>query len=131
MALSVEGKMAILNLCTRYNYALDHRDLEACVGVFAGDAIYELGQRRRCEGIDEIRVFLETLSRTETGTTYRNFTDNHQFDMAGDVVTHSSYAMYLAIKESGTTIGMAMFYDKVKKVDGEWRFIHRKVAFEG
>ena len=55
MAISTEDRMAILDLLSRYNHAIDGGDTETWLDCFTEDAVYEFPPDRRWEGIEQLR----------------------------------------------------------------------------
>ena len=126
MPLSVEDRLAILELAARYSHAFDYGDVDAWTQTFTEDGVLTDGERS-ATGREGLRAFAEGSGTGEHPT--RHWTNNHVIEGDGDTATHSSYIMVLN-KSGPIIIGVGIYHDKLKKVDGEWKFVRRHVTVE-
>ena len=59
MALTVEDRMAILNLAARYNHAFDYGDVDTWVQTFKADGIFMGSEGFSRQGVEELTAFAE------------------------------------------------------------------------
>ncbi len=128
MTLSVEDKMAILELVARYNHAVDYGDSDAYVKTFTPDGIFTMGDWTM-RGTEELRAFVEKKAQQGDLNT-RHWTSSHVVEGDGDTATHSSYIMIIEMGEIPTISATGIYHDKLKNVNGEWKFSRRQVIKE-
>ena len=127
MPLSIEDRIAIVDLAACYSQAWDYGDVDAWVQTFTDDGLITDGER--CfSGVDELRAFAE--SNAKGPLRHRHWTNNHVLDGDGDTATHSSYIMIVAMDEQPVLAATGIYRDKLRKVRGEWRFERREVTKE-
>ena len=125
MALSVEDRMAILDLAARYNHAFDYGDSEAWADTFTPDGVFG-GKPHR--GTEELRTFAE--GKAEVAKRHRHWTSNHVIQGSGDTATHTCYVMITEIGDKPTLFGTGIYRDRLKKLGGEWKFLRRELTAE-
>lgn len=123
------AREAIRDLVARYNAYGDGGLLDRMVGLFAEDAVLEVGDDRY-EGHDAVRgLFAGTAERSAAavgGATYvRHSVTTHQIDLvAPGRATGRAYFTVL------TRVGLdhwGRYLDDYRVVDGRWRFARRRV----
>jgi hypothetical protein len=126
MAISVEDQLAILDLCSRYNYHIDTGKGEAWADTFTADGIFD-GAGQNPIGRAALVDFGNSFSTQYPGCMH--FTDNHLFDEHSDHVEHKCFLSFQVPDESGkVVITLVGYTDKVVKQDGAWLFQERVVA---
>ena len=126
MTLSTEDRLDILELCARYNHAFDSADPEAFAATFTEDGVFG-----SIKGTEALRAFVPRRwerARVEDGArVIRHWNTSHVIEGDGDTARHSCYFLLLAIKgdEPLTIDGMGTYDDVLKKVNDEWKFVHR------
>jgi SnoaL-like domain len=127
----------IRQLLGRYNLAIDLGDAEGWAATFTPDGVFRctglpeanpLGGRY--EGTDELIAYATTHFGIYTGRA-RHWNANLLIDGDGDTATMRCYMLSLtagAGRLAGTT---GIYEDRLRKVDGEWRFIERHIAIDG
>ncbi len=123
--ISIEDRLAILDLCARYNYHIDTGASEAWADTFTADGVFD-GPVGRAEGRDALVAFCDQLAKDFAGAMH--FTDNHLFEQAGDGVRHRCFLSFQVPVEGRTDIWLLAYEDDIVSVDGEWRFRSRRVA---
>ncbi len=123
--VSLDDRMAILDLCSRYNYHIDTGASAAWADTFTADGVFD-GPVGRAEGREELIEFCDGLSVQFPGAMH--FTDNHLFEEVGDVVYHRCFLSYQVPTDSGTDVLLLGYEDNVVLIDGAWRFQSRIVA---
>ncbi len=123
--ISIEDRMAILELAARYNYAVDTGAGEAFADTFTAEGVFD-GPAGHAAGRAALVAFCGELAVQFPGGMH--FTDNHLFDEIGDGVHHRCFLSFQVPTDSGTDVMLLGYEDDVVKVDGEWRFQTRVVA---
>lgn len=123
--ISLDDRMAILDLCSRYNYHIDTGASAAWADTFTADGVFD-GPVGRAQGRDELIAFCDGLAAQFPGAMH--FTDNHLFDEVGDAIHHRCFLSFQVPTDSGTDVMLLGYEDDVVRVDGEWRFQTRVVA---
>lgn len=125
--ISLDDRMAILDLCAQYNYAFDTRASEAWADMFTVDGVFEAEDDvGRAEGRAALIEFCNVTAKRFAGGMH--FTDNHRFETDGDLVRHQCYLSHQMTTEHATAVALFSYNDELVKVDGEWRFRLRHVG---
>ena len=126
----------IRQLLGRYNIAIDLGDAESwgrhsapdggvrCTGLPEGDPL-----GGRSEATDDLIAYAKVHYRITKGRA-RHWNANLVIDGDGETATMRCYLLALTAgggKLSGTT---GIYEDRLRKVDGEWRFVERHVAID-
>ena len=127
MTLSIEDRLAILEVAARYSHAFDYGDTDAWVATFTQDGVLTNGQYA-VTGAEELRAF--AAKHAQGSLNGRHWTCNHVIDGDGESATHSSYLMIVRMTETPTVEATGIYRDSLKKVDAEWRFVRREVTKE-
>lgn len=132
-------KAAIEDVLTRYTYALDTLDADAYAGVFAEDAVFDMGGGRTRKGRAEIRGIITGLqqSRAEreaAGTTPPTLMHHVMTNATLEIVSDDEarhYAYWMTIlgdaDNSYHVAAMGHYEDVLMKRDGEWLIQTRKL----
>lgn len=125
----------IRQLLARYNLAIDFGDADGWAACFAPDGVFEckgvpdgspLGGRY--QGTDALRVYAET-HRSVTKGRARHWNANTMIEGDGNTATMTCYLLVLTV--GGPLRGVTgVYHDRLRKVDGEWRFIERSIALD-
>jgi uncharacterized protein (TIGR02246 family) len=125
-----EDKLAIERLINDYAVALDARDVEGYVALFAKDAEWVNGAMVR-KGADEIRALVVGLWVTNpTGPASRKgveLVSNPEINLDGDRATARSRHLLLRPDENGApqAVLAGQYDDQLIREDGEWKFLRR------
>ncbi len=126
---ALADERALINLATRYCWALDSRDFADLHNVFLPDAFAILGETE-CRGIDAIIERVSTaLTRLDAS---QHLVGSHWVELDGDQATHKCYlhAQHILSGTDGGDLWMvAGIYDDqaVRTPDG-WRIKHRVLS---
>ena len=123
--IAIEDRLAILDLCARYNYSIDTGASAAWADTFTVDGVFD-GPAGHAQGRDALVAFCDQLARDYPGAMH--FTDNHLFEQDGDLVRHRCFLSFQVPVEDRTDIWLLGYEDEITKVDGEWRFRVRRVG---
>ncbi len=123
--ISIEDRMAILDLAARYNYAVDTGAGEAFADTFTADGVFD-GPAGHAEGRAALVAFCGLLAEQFAGGMH--FTDNHLFDVEGDVVQHKCFLSFQVPGDGGTEIMLLGYEDEIVQIDGAWKFRLRRVG---
>ena len=131
------ARESIRDLVARYNANGDSGRLDAVLALFAEDATLETPQGT-CRGHAEIRaLFAGAAERTRSGAKaeagaaarfIRHFTATHQIDVASE--TEASGRCYYAVLTDRGLDHWGRYVDAYRRVDGRWRFAHRRVTVD-
>jgi uncharacterized protein (TIGR02246 family) len=118
----------IRQLIARYCHLVDARRIEEWVDCFTDDAVFEVRGSRH-EGRDALLKLGQGLR--ESGNRSRHWVTNVLVDVDGDHATSESYLMMLSATAEPALLGSGVYRDRVRRVDGRWRFAERIVTFDG
>jgi hypothetical protein len=136
----VMARDGIRDLVARYNSYSDSGLFDPLFGLFVPDASMEItdvsGKRVVYDGISEIkRIFTgaqeRIRGRPDAGATgyIRHFTSTHQIDMTSSLAARGR--LYFAVLMSHGLDHWGRYLDEYVRVDGWWRFAHRRVFLDG
>ncbi len=126
----------IRQLLGRYNMAIDLGDAEGWAATFTPDGVFlctgvpdgsPFGGRH--EGTAELIAYAKTHYGAAKGRA-RHWNANLVIDGDGETATMRCYLLALTTgggKLSGTT---GIYNDRLRKVDGHWRFVERHIAID-
>ena len=123
--INIDDRMAILDLCARYNYAFDTGAAEEWAKTFTADGSFD-GPAGKASGADELAEFCVEAGKQFAGAMH--FTDNHLFDVGEDCVHHRCFLNLQMPTETGTESMLLAYVDELVEVAGEWLFRSRVVA---
>lgn len=126
MPLTQEDELDILDLLARYNQAIDGGEAEAWADTFVPDGLFESQRSGTHRGRDELVAFAQ--GRAELRGEIRHWTNNPVISGEGDEATMRVYLLLIAVDGEPKPIGTGIYEDTLRKVDGEWKFVHRKVS---
>jgi hypothetical protein len=129
----------IRQLVARYNFAIDLGDADGWVACFTPDGVFECSGVAednpfggRYEGAEALRDYAVKHYRIAKGHA-RHWNWNLQIDGNGaaDEATMQCYLMALSTRPPGNLGGSTGIYrDRLRKVDGAWRFVERHVTVD-
>ena len=126
MTLSLEDRLAILDLAARYSHAWDYGDVEAWVRTFTADGLITNGEST-VRGTEELRGFAENHARGDLSG--RHWTSNHVITGDGETATHSCYLLIVRLFETPTLASAGIYRDQLRKVDDEYDRYSEKVRY--
>ncbi len=128
MPLTDADRLAILELAARYNHAIDSGDADAWAATFTPDGVFETA-RDNVAGSAALAQFATAFHERLPGS--RHWNDNHVIDADADDgpdrATHRCYLQLLRTGKDAGIITTGRYEDRLRRVDGQWRFVHRKV----
>ena len=130
------AREAVRDLVARYNAVADGGRFDEVIELFAPDAVMEI-PNETLNGRDEIAgMFRRTQQRVIAAAPapgerqyVRHFTATLQIDVEGPDAARSR-CYYQVIMVHGLD-HWGRYIDRYRKVDGVWRFAHRKVTTDG
>jgi 3-phenylpropionate/cinnamic acid dioxygenase small subunit len=143
------AREGIRDLVTRYNSCGDTGKFDRLWGLFADDAVMEVGpavgERTEYVGLDEVKkIFTGAHDRVQshaeadaapvTARPYiRHFTATHQIDLVdADHATGRCYfAVIIGDADRGGLDHWGRYLDEYVRLDGTWRFQRRRVYVDG
>ncbi len=117
---TVSDRQQIEDLLTAYAIDLDIEDVEACIALFTTDGEFEV-YGRRFSGHDGLRTMLTGAPRG------MHFAGRALIGVSGESASVRSQLVF--IEAALAEVRMAIYDDEVVKVDGRWRFQHRRCRF--
>ena len=134
------AREGIRDLVSRYNSYSDAGRFDPLFDLFAEHAVMETGNAGEeltvYDGRDNVkRIFTGAQERVQeqaakTGPTYiRHFTATHQIDLID--ADHASGRCYFAVIMDGGLDHWGRYIDRYVRIDGAWRFEHRRVFVDG
>jgi ketosteroid isomerase-like protein len=125
MPLSVADRLDILDLVARYNHAIDSGDAAAWAATFTPDGVFETA-RGATTGTAALTEFAATFHSRMANA--RHWNTNHVVEGDGDQATHRCYLQLLRTGEQAGIISTGRYEDRLRRVDGAWRFAQRTVV---
>lgn len=130
---SLEDRIAIEDLFTRYAWALDKGDVEGIIACFTDDAVLESPVLGRFAGAAAVREFAEKNARQNAapGAIMRHVMTNIRADVEGDRATAQCYLINYLTRAGKTELLAPGEYDcRLERVAGAWRFSYRFVKLD-
>jgi 3-phenylpropionate/cinnamic acid dioxygenase small subunit len=130
---SLEDWFAIHNLFVRYATALDACDVETVVACFEPDGWLESPILGRFDGSAGIREFAMRTVRLkqEQGVQFRHVVSNLRAEVEGGRARARCYLLDFLTRDGATELLSPGEYEcELKKTNGAWRFVHRKVTMD-
>jgi len=128
----LEDLEAIRRLVVDYKIALDGKDTDAYVELFAVDGTLWCTPELQATGRPAIKALVDGMSGNllteEVGTDFHAIA-NHQIDLAGDTATGTLMWLYFTVGADGrpSLAKIGHYTDTYRREDGRWRF-HRRDA---
>ena len=128
MALTVEDRLEILELLSRYNLAADDKDVEAMVADFTEDGMIE-GFYSTGQGKEAMRRDLPAIFEAE-GTLKRHLALNPRMAGDGDEA-EVSYILLVVEGEERPAVGAtALIRDELRKVGDRWLVARHRIEVD-
>ena len=123
--ISIDDRIAILDLCAEYNYYIDTGESEKWADTFTADGVFE-GAVGKAKGRDALIAFSRQFGTDYPGAMH--FTDNHLFEQDGDAMKHKCFLSFQVPTDAGTNLILVGYEDELVRVDGAWKFSVRHVG---
>jgi 3-phenylpropionate/cinnamic acid dioxygenase small subunit len=137
--LKAEDKLQIIELSSRYNKTLDHRDIDGWLETWTEDGAIE-SPFGNSKGKASLRVFLTGYFEIARGkrhwtSNYMIFVDSSRDSNIGTAVNATTATMscdliVFKIEEIPTIFTTGTYIDKLKKVKDIWKFSSRKLNLD-
>lgn len=124
MPLSIEDELDIMDVLARYNHAIDSGDAEAWADTFTADGLFE-GSRDTVKGRAEL---LEFVRNRDPEVRIRHWNNNVLIEGDGDDASMRVYLLSLDVSGPPKLRSSGVYHDTLKRVDGQWKFSHRRVV---
>ena len=128
--LPLADRMAITDLVSRYNHAIDSGDPDGVASCFTEDGCFE-GRSGRFRGFDELRKLGMTASPSLIP---RHIVSNSLISPDHDDPSRASirsHLLYYEITPEGFHFKTSGVYsDRVVRLDGAWKFEHRVMTLD-
>lgn len=120
-----QDRLEIRELIDRAMILVDLRDYAGYGALYTADGRYE-SDFAHAQGPDDISAMSRGL--TESGFTAgkRHFTGPTEVEVNGDRARVLSYWWVADFQEDTRVFATGTFTDELRKVDGRWRFAHRR-----
>ena len=128
MPLTADDRVEIQMLGARYNHAIDFHDHEAWADTFVTDGCF-ISPQGRWDGRQKLIAFSQD-STTSPICSHRHWTNNWVIDGDGDDATSTCYLNLIDVTNKGATLVTGMYRDRLRKVDGAWKFVERNVSID-
>lgn len=125
----VEDRVALRELVSRYNFAIDDRDLATVATLFTADAYFgsadgALGARSREAIVEQFKGRFSVLGATN------HFSHDQAVTFEGPTRARGLVATHAELWRNERAMVTALRYaDVYEKVDGAWCFAERKLSF--
>lgn len=119
-------KLEIQELTARYALAMDEHDTPRWLETWAPNGSWE-GALGTYQG-DRLPLLLRDLG--ERIVHRRHIITNYIVDVSGDEAQQSCYMQIVAYKEGPKIVATAVYRDRLKKIDGQWRFMSRRMTID-
>ncbi len=123
MPLSAADRMEITQLMARYNHAADGGDAAGFADTFTDDALFE-GSAATARGREQL---MGVIGAIPADARTRHWNNNALIEGDGDDATASVYLMRIALTAPPEVLASGVYRDTLKRIDGQWKFTHRKV----
>jgi hypothetical protein len=130
--LNLEDCEKVRALYARYAHVADQGQAEAFARCFTPDGIFDLPNLGRSVGrqqIAESATKFNALLQSK-GATQRHLMSNVSFELDGDQGDGTCNLSHYLIQDRAAQLTLGIYQDKLKKIDGEWYFASRSVAWD-
>jgi uncharacterized protein (TIGR02246 family) len=129
---SIEDRLAIGDLFTRYTCALDAGDVATVVDCFTPDGALESPAVGRHAGHAAIRAFAERFARYQrSGSQLRHVVSNLMMQVDGDTAHATCYlTVFLTQGGQSRLTAPGQYECELQRTDGTWRFRDRIVRHD-
>lgn len=122
----MEDYEEIRQLVARYNVAFDVIDVDGWVDCFTEDGFFERSNAGRSyKGREQLAELISGFDIKG-----RHVTTDFQIHVVGDTAKMSSYLTYLDRANHHAIAMFGVYADELKKVDGEWKFVSRRLEVD-
>ena len=126
MPVSPEDSEEIRQLIARYCLLFDAHEAKEWAALFTDDGVIEIGASR-AEGTEALVQFAAAVPAESV---MRHITTNVVIDVEGDEARSQSYLTVLLPAAQSPISLIARYEDRLRRVDGQWRFAERFVHID-
>lgn len=127
MPLTADDRVEIQMLGARYNHAIDFHDHEAWADTFTSDGCF-ISPQGQWDGREALIEF--STDSAARPPRRRHWTNNWVIDGDGDDATSTCYLNLVDVTNNGAILVTGLYQDRLRKVDGAWKFVERKVSLD-
>ncbi|MFZ0658804.1 MAG: nuclear transport factor 2 family protein [Candidatus Binataceae bacterium] len=129
---TIEDREEIRDLYARYADTLDNHRYNEWLDLFTEDGSFESTRFGKHEGRAGLEKFTRVYRDSLGGAQARHVITNLLFTIDGDDADASCYLLYSHCKEGRVQQStVANYRDKLRRVNGRWRYQSRKVCMDG
>jgi 3-phenylpropionate/cinnamic acid dioxygenase small subunit len=129
---TLEDREEIRELYARYAHTIDNGHYEQWIDCFTEDGVFESPRFGRHAGSEGLKRFTVVYQESLGGAKPLHHMTNVTFSLSGDHADGSCYLAYYHCKEGKAALSaVAHYVDRLRKVDGEWKFSSRRVVLDG
>lgn len=128
MPLPAEDHLAILDLVARYNHAIDFGSPEEYVDCFTDDGEFDARPVVHARGREELLGFASAVA--EQGRSSLHWVNNLTVEGDGSEARARVFLMNVRRGLDASCGPTGVYFDRVVKVGGSWRFLHRHLVFD-
>jgi len=122
--MTTEDIEAIRELLYRYCYYADNADTDAWLSLYVDDGSLDMGMGRApFVGKEALREF---ASARRPGALL-HLSANHLISVEGDEAAAQSYVVVVGGPEDPRVRLAGRYLDRLRRVDGSWRFVSRRL----
>ena len=127
MSQLTDDKVEIIELTNRYANAMDDDDLDTWLSTWAKNGLWE-GGVGRFQGKEELSKLFETLGPRIKGK--RHVMTNNVITLFSVTAEQTCYLLVFEAEEEPKLIATAVYKDKLEKIRGAWKFVHRSIKMD-
>ena len=121
-------KLEIIEVTARYALAMDEHNTEAWLKTWCADGKWE-GALGTYVGTPNLPNLLRDLGERNDGR--RHIITNHVIDFGSPTeASQTCYMQIVAYKGGCRLVGTAVYRDQLRKIDGRWLFVHRRMTID-
>ncbi len=127
-----EDREQIRELYARYAYTVDFYRYSEWVQCFTEDGVFESPIFGEFKGPQGLLKFTAMYKESQGGSQVRHVMSNITFQITGAAATGGCYLTYYHCKDGKVSLAaLGRYEDQLRKVNGEWLFVRRKVHLDG
>ena len=127
MPLTAADRIEIQMLGARYNHAIDYGDAEGWTDTFIPEGCF-ISPQGQWDGREALIGFANDSAARPPAR--RHWTNNRVIDGDGDDATSTCYLNLIDATNGGATLVTGLYRDRLRKLDGAWKFVERSVSID-
>lgn len=129
---TLEDREEIRELYARYAHTIDNGRFDEWIDCFTEDGVFDSPRFGRHANRDGLRKFAALYKESLGGAKPIHQMSNVTFQVNGDHAIGGCYLAYYHCKDGRAELSAVGHYvDKLRKVNGHWRFETRQVVIDG